>query len=105
MHFRADKGDLIKISYLHHVHPAKNTIAVAEASRKISTSENSFSVGAAHAIDSLTLVKAKFDNLGKVSALLQHELKPKSVLTISGEFDTKALEKSPKLGLALALKP
>jgi len=32
-------------------------------------------------------------------------VKPKSILTISGEFDTKALDRTPKFGLALALKP
>lgn len=80
-------------------------MAVAEVSRQLSTNENTFTFGASHALDPLTLVKAKFDSHGKLSALLQHELKPKSVFTISGEFNIKALEKSPKFGLALALKP
>ncbi|KAF2316237.1 hypothetical protein GH714_041578 [Hevea brasiliensis] len=59
-------------------------------------------------IASLTLndkVKARVNNLGRVSALIQHEWRPKSFFTLSGEVDSKAIEKSAKFGLALALKP
>jgi voltage-dependent anion channel protein 2 len=45
------------------------------------------------------------NNYGKVSALIQNEWRPKSLFTISGEVDTKAIEKSAKVGLALSLKP
>jgi voltage-dependent anion channel protein 2 len=38
------------------------------------------------------------------SALVQHEWRPKSFITISGEIDTKAIEKSTKVGLSLVLK-
>lgn len=44
-------------------------------------------------------------NAGKVSALIQHEWRPRSLFTISGEVDTKSIDKSAKVGLALALKP
>ncbi|KAF9598943.1 hypothetical protein IFM89_033141, partial [Coptis chinensis] len=54
---------------------------------------------------SLLMVKARLNSNGKLGALLQHELKPKSVLTISSEIDTKALDKNPRFGLALAIKP
>lgn len=47
----------------------------------------------------------RLNNHGKLGAVLQHELIPKSVLTISSEFDTKALDKTPRFGIALALKP
>jgi voltage-dependent anion channel protein 2 len=50
-------------------------------------------------------VKAKLNNYGKLGALLQHEVIPKSMLTISGEIDTKSLDKHPKFGLAIAVKP
>ncbi|MFS7898399.1 putative Porin domain superfamily, eukaryotic porin/Tom40 [Helianthus anomalus] len=48
---------------------------------------------AQHALDPLTTVKARIDNLGKANALIQHEWRPKSLFTISGEVDTKAVDK------------
>ncbi|KAJ8544948.1 hypothetical protein K7X08_017531 [Anisodus acutangulus] len=50
-------------------------------------------------------VKSRINNFGKASALLQHEWCPKSLFTVSGEVDTKSVDKGAKFGLALALKP
>ncbi|KAL8143433.1 hypothetical protein V2J09_016465 [Rumex salicifolius] len=100
-----DKGDSIKASYLHHLDQAKRRAVVGEINRKFSTNENTFTVGGSYAIDQLTVVKAKLNNHGKLGALLQHELIPKSVLTVAGDFDTKALDKTPRFGVALTLKP
>ncbi|TYG95156.1 hypothetical protein ES288_A11G245800v1 [Gossypium darwinii] len=100
-----DKGDSIKASYVHYLDNLKKSAAVGEISRKFSTNENTFTVGGAYAVDHLTLIKAKLNNHGRLGALLQHEVIPKSLLTVSGELDTKSLNKSPRLGLAFALKP
>jgi len=100
-----DKGDSIKASYLHHLDLLKKSAAVAEITRKFSTNENIFTLGGSFAVDPLTQVKARLNNQGQLAALLQHEIIPKSVLTISGEIDTKALDKKPKFGLGVALKP
>ncbi|KAI9089303.1 hypothetical protein K1719_029582 [Acacia pycnantha] len=100
-----DKGDSIRASYVHHLDQSKKSSAVGEMSRKFSTNENTFTVGGSFAVDHLTQIKARLNNHGKLGAILQHEIIPKSLLTISGEVDTKALERNPKLGLAIALKP
>ncbi|KAL8200538.1 hypothetical protein R6Q57_011877 [Mikania cordata] len=100
-----DKGDTIRASYLHHMDTSKKTAAVGEISRRLSTNENTFTVGGSYVVDHLTLVKAKLNNHGKLGALLQHEIIPKSVVTMSSEVDTRALDRTPKFGLALALKP
>lgn len=100
-----EKGDTISASYVHHLDQMKRSAAVGEITRRFSTNENTFTVGGSYLVDPLTLVKAKLNNHGKLGALLQHEVIPKSVLTLSGEFDTKALDKTPRFGLALALKP
>ncbi|KAE8671468.1 60S ribosomal protein L26-1-like [Hibiscus syriacus] len=100
-----DKGDSMKASYVHYLDQQKKSAAVGEITRRFSTNENTFTVGGAYAVDHLTLIKAKLNNHGRLGALLQHEVVPKSLLTISGELDTKALEKSPRFGLVLALKP
>ncbi|XP_018823011.2 mitochondrial outer membrane protein porin of 34 kDa [Juglans regia] len=100
-----DKGDTLSASYYHSVNPLSNTSVGAEVTHSFATNENTVTVGTQHALDPLTSVKARVNNLGKASALLQHEWRPKSLFTISGEVDTRAIEKSAKVGLALALKP
>ncbi|KAB5545307.1 hypothetical protein DKX38_013419 [Salix brachista] len=100
-----DKGDTLTASYYHTVKPLTSTAVGAELTRSFSSNENTLTIGTQHALDPLTTVKARLNNYGKVSALIQHEWRPKSLFTISGEVDTKAIEKSAKIGLALALKP
>ncbi|XP_013595524.1 PREDICTED: mitochondrial outer membrane protein porin 2 isoform X1 [Brassica oleracea var. oleracea] len=100
-----DKADSIKASYLQHLDESKRSAAVGEVYRKFSTNENVITVGGLYAVDHLTSVKAKLNSNGKLGALVQHEVLPKSIVTISGEIDTKTLEKYPRFGLSLALKP
>ncbi|XP_074308853.1 mitochondrial outer membrane protein porin 2 [Silene latifolia] len=100
-----DKGDTINASYLHHLDQDKKSAIVGDFSRRFSTNDNTFTVGGSYAIDNLTVVKAKLNNHGKLNAVLQHEVIPRSVLTIASEFDTMNLDKTPKFGLAIALKP
>ncbi|KAB1211656.1 Mitochondrial outer membrane protein porin of 34 kDa [Morella rubra] len=100
-----DKGDTLSASYYHSVNPQSNTAVGAEVTHSFSTNENTITLGTQHALDPLTTVKARVNNFGKANALIQHEWRPKSTFTISGEVDTRAIEKSAKVGLALALKP
>ncbi|GMI75365.1 ARABIDOPSIS THALIANA VOLTAGE DEPENDENT ANION CHANNEL 1, voltage dependent anion channel 1 [Hibiscus trionum] len=100
-----DKGDTLNASYYHIVSPLTNTAVGAELTHSFSINENSLTIGTQHALDPLTTVKARLNNYGRASALIQHEFRPKSLFTISGEVDTRAIEKSAKVGLALALKP
>ncbi|XP_043706966.1 mitochondrial outer membrane protein porin of 36 kDa-like [Telopea speciosissima] len=100
-----DKGENLIGSYYHFVSPLTNTAVGAELAHSFATNENTLTIGTQHALDPLTAVKARVNNYGKVSALIQHEWRPKSLFTISGEVDTRAIEKSAKVGLALALKP
>ncbi|GLT76462.1 hypothetical protein SLA2020_481170 [Shorea laevis] len=101
----ADKGDSLKVSYLHHLDQLNGGAVVGEIARKISKTENTLTVGCSYNVDPHTVVKAKLNNHGNLGALIQYELRPKSFLTISGAFNAKALEKTPKFGLALSLKP
>lgn len=78
---------------------------MGEVNRRFSTNENTLTVGCSYVVDPETVVKARLNNHGNLGALLQHQLTLKSSLTISGAFDTKALEKNPKFGLSLSLKP
>ncbi|CAA3005810.1 mitochondrial outer membrane porin of 34 kDa [Olea europaea subsp. europaea] len=100
-----DKGDTLSASYYHTVSPLTNTAVGAEVTHGFTTNENTITVGTQHLLDPLTTVKARVDNFGKASALLQHEWRPKSLITVSTEVDTKSIDKSAKFGLALVLKP
>ncbi|KAK4755175.1 hypothetical protein SAY87_008932 [Trapa incisa] len=100
-----DKGDSLNASYYHIVNPLTNSAVGAEVTHSFSTNVNTITVGTQHAVDPLTTVKARVNNSGKVSALIQHEWRPKSFLTVSGEVDSKAIDKTAKVGLSLALKP
>lgn len=70
---------------------------------KISSLESIFTLGSCHVVDPSTTLKTRFSNNGKVAMLCQHEWRPKSLVTLSAEYDVKATNASPKLGLALAL--
>ncbi|CAA3000111.1 mitochondrial outer membrane porin of 36 kDa [Olea europaea subsp. europaea] len=100
-----DKGDSLTASYFHTVSPLTNTAVGAELIHRFSSNENTLTIGTQHSLDPLTTLKARVNNYGKASALIQHQWRPKSLVTISGEIDTRALEKSAKIGLAVALKP
>ncbi|KAL1554804.1 Voltage-dependent anion-selective channel protein 1 [Salvia divinorum] len=100
-----DKGDTLSASYYHIVSPLSNTAVGAEVTHCFSSSVNTITVGTQRQLDPLTTVKARLNNGGKAYALIQHEWRPKSLVTISTEVDTKSIDKSAKFGLALALKP
>lgn len=102
---RNEKANALNASYYHVVNPVTKTAVGAEVSHRFSTKENTLTLGTQHAIDSLTTAKLRFNNFGLASGLIQHEWRPKSFFTISGEVDTKAIEKSARIGIALALKP
>ncbi|KAL6883644.1 hypothetical protein ACP4OV_011058 [Aristida adscensionis] len=101
----ADKGDTIKVSGLYHIDMKQKASAVAEFTMKLSTNKNTFTVGGLYKIDPQTTVKVRLSNSGRLAALLQHKVKPKSHVMISGEFNTKALDRPPKFGLAVCYGP
>ncbi|KAK8995156.1 hypothetical protein V6N11_069602 [Hibiscus sabdariffa] len=98
-----DKGQALKASYIHSVNPF--TSVAAEMAHRFSTYGNTFTIGSSHAVDPFTVVKTRFSDNGKVAMLCQREWRPKSLVTFSAEYDSKAMNASPKMGLALALKP
>ncbi|KAF5456307.1 hypothetical protein F2P56_025805 [Juglans regia] len=100
-----DKGQALKASYIHFVNPVNGTAVAAEMTHRFSSTENSFSIGSSHALDPQTVIKTRFSDNGKVAMLCQRKWRPKSLITLSAEYDSKANNAAPKLGLALALKP
>lgn len=101
---RADKGEALKASYIHYVDPKGSAVA-AEITHKFTSYENSFTIGGSQPIDRFTTVKARLNDTGKVAMLCQRVWRPKSVVTCSAEFDSKALHGASRFGLALSLNP
>ncbi|GAQ81844.1 voltage dependent anion channel [Klebsormidium nitens] len=99
----ADKGNKLTASYYHSVNV--DTAVGVEVAHKFDDNANTFTAGTAYRLDPLTLTKMRLDNHGKLAALIQHEWRPKNTFTVSSEVDTKAMEKSAKVGLALNIVP
>lgn len=99
-----DKVDTFNVLYYHIVSPLSNTAFGVNVSYSLSCNEVTFTAGAQHAPNPKTLVKARLNNSGRVSALIQYEWCPKALFTISGEVDVREIQKSRKIGLAVALK-
>lgn len=98
-----DKGQTLKASYFHTLNPS--TAVAAEMTHRFSSYENRFMIGSSHTVDPMTSVKTRFCDDGKVGMLYQREWRPKSLVTFSAEYDTKAADAASKFGIALALKP
>jgi len=101
----ADKGETLKASYVHLFNPTNGATVAAEVTHKLKTRENYFTVGSSHALDPSTLLKMRFSNSGKVGLLCQHEWRPKSLVTLSAEYDLKVVSAPSRIGMAISLKP
>ncbi|PRQ22760.1 putative Porin domain-containing protein [Rosa chinensis] len=77
--------------------------AVVQFTQELSTKRSTLTVGGSCAVDSHTAVKARLDDRGRLRTNLRYNFRPKSCLSISGEFNTKAVDRSPKIGLELAI--
>lgn len=98
-----DKLDTVKASYLHTL--SSDTSLAVEIAHKVAKKDITFTAGASYKLDPLTLTKIRLNNRGSIAALVQHEYRPKSHITFSGEVDSKNIDKSAKFGVALSLKP
>lgn len=94
-----------------HYHIANfNTVVGFDVSHRFNTGESILTMGAEHwvggqhRLDSPTSLKGRLNTLGIAYALLQHKVS-KSVLTLSGEFDVRAIHNPPRLGLSWTFKP
>ncbi|XP_062020548.1 mitochondrial outer membrane protein porin 2-like [Rosa rugosa] len=98
-----NKGDLLNASYVHYLDPEKRNAAVVQFTQELSTKRNTLTVGGSCAVDSHTAVKARLDDRGRLRTNLEYSFRPKSCLSISGEFNTQAVDRSPKIGVELAI--
>ncbi|PHT57091.1 Mitochondrial outer membrane protein porin of 34 kDa [Capsicum baccatum] len=97
-----NKGEILSTSYYHSLGRVNDTAFGMEVTHSFSTNEDTFTIGTKHQLDEVTTVKARLNNFGKATALFQRE-RPNFVLTLSGEIDTKALNKGAKFGWAVKM--
>ena len=95
----------MKASYIHLFNLTNGATVAAEVTHKLKTKENCFTIGSSHTIDSSTLLKTRFSNSGKVGFLCQHEWRPKSLVTLSAEYDPKVVRSPSRFGVAISVKP
>ncbi|KAJ0728670.1 putative Porin domain superfamily, eukaryotic porin/Tom40 [Helianthus annuus] len=93
-----DNGDTLRALYRYRFDVLKKTAAAMEITRRLSANEG-------YVFGDQTMVNVKFDSCGKLGAILQRKIIPRSFVSLSSELDMKALHKTPKFGLSLVLKP
>jgi len=93
----------LNASFYQVINPLTSTAVGVDINHQFLAKENTFIIGAQHAFDPLTMVKARITDSGMASALIQHQWCPKSFFTISGEVDTKDINKGVKVGLSLVV--
>ncbi|XP_026436035.1 mitochondrial outer membrane protein porin of 34 kDa-like [Papaver somniferum] len=69
-------------SYCHIDSPLTYTDVGSKLAHSFSTNENTLTIGTRKALDPLTSVKARINNHGKASALIQHKWMPKSLFIL-----------------------
>ncbi|GKA42508.1 mitochondrial outer membrane protein porin 4, partial [Tanacetum coccineum] len=96
-----DKGQTLKLSSVLSIY-SKNLIFY-EMTHRFSSSKTSANFGSAHIIDRYNKVKTKIMDTGKVAMVWQRELRPKSFVSVSAEYNILKPKVFPKWGLSLAL--
>ncbi|XP_073101778.1 mitochondrial outer membrane protein porin 6 isoform X4 [Elaeis guineensis] len=99
----ADKGGTLKASYVQGVNPVTGAAVAADMIHRFNTYGNSFTIGSCHALNPLITIKTRFNNSGKAAVLCQHEWRPQSFLTLSAEYNPKALNAPSRGGLASSI--
>lgn len=76
----------------------------AEATHKFSTNESAISIGTQFALSHDATLKARINNIGMASGVIESRWNEKTFVTISGEVDTVAEDRTPRFGIAFCTK-
>ncbi|XWS60605.1 hypothetical protein CRYUN_Cryun07bG0049900 [Craigia yunnanensis] len=101
----SDSFDSVKASFYHPLNPPTRTAVAAELKHRFSEGATTLTVGAQHALFPFTLVKARMNTDGKVSAVLRQEVWQRFYVSIAGEIDLRDSYNIPRIGLSMALNP
>lgn len=88
-----------------YAHSVTSTATLGtEVTHDLTSKNTTFSAGLSKSLDRGTVFKARLDNTGLVSVLYEQEVRAKTKMGLSAQFDALALDKPPKLGFAYDLK-
>ncbi|XVE54844.1 hypothetical protein DITRI_Ditri03aG0115100 [Diplodiscus trichospermus] len=99
-----DSFDSVKASFYHPLNPPTRTAVAAELKHRFSENATILTIGAQHALFPFTLVKARMNTDGKISAVLRQELLQSFYVSIAGELDLRDSNGIPRIGLSMAIK-
>jgi voltage-dependent anion channel protein 2 len=97
--------DTLKATFYHEVNPLTQTAIATQVKHSLSLQETGVTIGVQHAFFPQTLLKARFDSAGKAGALVQQGFWQRFFVTMAGELDFGAEDKTPKFGVSMALRP
>ncbi|DBA78161.1 TPA: hypothetical protein ACH3X2_008127 [Trebouxia sp. C0005] len=97
-----EAGDALKASFAHNIDAYQSY--GAEVYKNAHSEDVSFLLGYSKRLRDGALTKAKVQNNGNVTLLYEAELKPKTKIGISGQFDATNPNTKPKVGFAFDLK-
>ncbi|CAL5198349.1 unnamed protein product [Lathyrus oleraceus] len=100
-----DSFDTLKATFYHQVNPLTQTAIATQVKHSLSLKETGVNIGVQHAFFPQTLLKARFDSSGKAGTLIQQGFWQKFFVTMAGEIDFGAEDKTPKFGVSMALRP
>ncbi|GAU32821.1 hypothetical protein TSUD_208890 [Trifolium subterraneum] len=100
-----DSFDTLKATFYHEVNPLTQTAIATQVKHSLSLQETGVTIGVQHAFFPQTLLKARFDSAGKAGALIQQGFWQRFFVTMAGELDFGAEDKTPKFGVSMALRP
>ncbi|XP_022738940.1 mitochondrial outer membrane protein porin of 36 kDa-like [Durio zibethinus] len=101
----SDSFDSVKASFYHLLNAPTRTAIAAELKHRSSSDATTLTIGAQHALFPFTLVKARMNTDGKVSAVLRQAVWQRFYVSIAGEIDLADSNNVPRIGLSMALKP
>lgn len=97
-----DAGEGLRGSFAHNIDAYQSY--GAEVSKPARSNDATFLLGYSKRLMDGALAKARIQNDGNVTLLYEAELKPKTKIGISGQFDATNPNTKPKVGFAFDLK-
>jgi voltage-dependent anion channel protein 2 len=83
---------------------AADTTIGAEVVRDLAAGTTTFATGVSKVLEGGSLAKVKLDNAGIVSVLYEQELKARTRLAVSGQFNALDVNQAPKFGFGYDIK-
>ncbi|KAL3141971.1 hypothetical protein ABBQ32_004617 [Trebouxia sp. C0010 RCD-2024] len=99
-----DAGNMLKAAYAHNIDAYQSVGAEVSKAAREEAADVHVMLGYSKRLTDGALLKAKVQNSGLVTLLYESELRPKTKIGVSGQFDATNANSKPKFGFAFDLK-